>query len=267
MDILKRNLAPITDGAWEEIEEAATQVLKANLSARRFVDVEGPRGWDYNALPLGRLNMIQDERHSGLGYGTRNIQPIVESRVTFDLDVWELDNEVRGAEDIDLEPLEEAARKIAIFEEQAIYQGLEPVYIKGLRESSSQDVQSFEGEPQNILKAISAGVTEFSRAGVEGPYQLICGPELWREMASHHHPMPLTRSVEKLLNTEIVLNPHLEQNLLISRRGGDMKLTLGVDFSIGYNSASAEKVKLFLTESFTFRVVDGAAIIPIEWRR
>lgn len=36
----------------------------------------------------------------------------------FDLDIWELDNEVRGAEDIDLEPLEEAACKIAIFEEQ-----------------------------------------------------------------------------------------------------------------------------------------------------
>lgn len=77
--------------------------------------------------------------------------------------------------------------------------------------------------------------------------------------------MSLVRSIEKLLDTEIILNPHLEQNLLVSKRGGEMKLTLGVDFSIGYNSSDSEKVRLFLTESFTFRVVDGAAIIPIEW--
>jgi uncharacterized linocin/CFP29 family protein len=39
---------------------------------------------------------------------------------------------------------------------------------------------------------------------------------------------------------------------------------LGVDFSLGFVNRSAESVKLFLTESFTFRVVNPEAILRLE---
>jgi len=267
MDILKRKLAPISAAAWEEIDDAARDVLRVNLSGRKIVDFDGPHGWEYSAVPLGRLKALKHRKGVEPEFGIRTIQPLVEARVLFELDVWELDNAVRGAEDIELEPLEEACRKLARFEESAIYEGLKDAGIDGIKASSEHKPLTFSGEARNILTAISSGITQMAGAGVEGPYRLVCGPELWQNISSQDHGYPLTRHIEQLLGGEIILNPFHEDTLLVSTRGGDMKLTVGTDFSIGFNSADAKTVSLFLTESFTFRVVDGNAIIPIDWKK
>lgn len=38
--ILRRSLAPLTEKAWAEVDDQATQILKTQLSARRFVDLD-----------------------------------------------------------------------------------------------------------------------------------------------------------------------------------------------------------------------------------
>ena len=55
MDILKRDLAPITAAAWQAVDSRARQTLTSMLSARRVVDVAGPLGWENAAVPLGRI--------------------------------------------------------------------------------------------------------------------------------------------------------------------------------------------------------------------
>jgi uncharacterized linocin/CFP29 family protein len=42
--MLKRELAPFESSVWNEIDERAAQVLKSYLSARRVVNVQGPKG-------------------------------------------------------------------------------------------------------------------------------------------------------------------------------------------------------------------------------
>ena len=44
MNNLHRELAPISDAAWAQIEEEAKRTLKRYLAGRRVVDVEGPGG-------------------------------------------------------------------------------------------------------------------------------------------------------------------------------------------------------------------------------
>jgi uncharacterized linocin/CFP29 family protein len=51
---------------------------------------------------------------------------------------------------------------------------------------------------------------------------------------------------------------------MISSRGGDFKLTLGQDLSIGYESHTQNEVQLYLTESFVFRVIEPKALIVLE---
>ena len=46
MNNLHRELAPISDAAWAQIEEEAKRTLKRYLAGRRVVDVEGPDGVD-----------------------------------------------------------------------------------------------------------------------------------------------------------------------------------------------------------------------------
>ena len=45
MNHLLRDLAPITDAGWEELEDEARRQLVASLAARKLVDFSGPRGW------------------------------------------------------------------------------------------------------------------------------------------------------------------------------------------------------------------------------
>jgi len=41
---LHRWLAPISDSAWQQIEEEAARTVKRSLAARRVIDVSGPLG-------------------------------------------------------------------------------------------------------------------------------------------------------------------------------------------------------------------------------
>ncbi len=44
MNNLHRELAPISDSAWAQIEEETSRTLKRYLAGRRVVDVKGPAG-------------------------------------------------------------------------------------------------------------------------------------------------------------------------------------------------------------------------------
>jgi len=54
---------------------------------------------------------------------------------------------------------------------------------------------------------------------------------------------------------------------MITQRGGDIELILGQDLAIGYESHTAGKVTLFFTESFTFRVLEPAAVLNFTARK
>ena len=44
MNNLHRELAPVSDAAWAQIEEEAARTFKRNVAGRRVVDVHGPEG-------------------------------------------------------------------------------------------------------------------------------------------------------------------------------------------------------------------------------
>jgi uncharacterized linocin/CFP29 family protein len=52
--------------------------------------------------------------------------------------------------------------------------------------------------------------------------------------------------------------------VVVARRGGDFELTVGQDWSIGYKGHDKENVDLYLTESFTFRVLEPAAACELK---
>jgi uncharacterized linocin/CFP29 family protein len=257
-------MAPVSQEAWKEIDDQATTVFKNVLTARRFADVEGPNGLSYGGVNLGRLDIDGQQKENEVRYGINRFQPLMEIRKSFHLDVWELDNAVRGAEDIDLSALEEAAGEMAEFEEKTIYRGFDKACIKGLKGDSGHQAMSFPGDSNGILKTVADAVSEMRKSFVEGPYNLVVGEDKWQKLMVHTGGYPLKKQVEDLIGGEIVLNFYIDEGYLVSSRGGDFKLTLGQDLSIGYESHSQKDVQLFLTESFTFRVLEPAAVLVLE---
>lgn len=263
MPILKRDVAPITDGAWSVIDEEAKRTLRAHLSARRFVDVVGPHGPEYAGLNIGRVQLPDDHEFEGVRFGIRQVQPLIEMRVPFELNVWELDNVERGAEDPDLDPLADACRRAACFEDRAVYEGFDSGCINGLMKLSPHDKIPLGGGGTDHAEAVAAAVMTMLDAGVDGPFGLVLGSQAYREMVAGGGSYPPLRRLKSVLEGPIIHSRTLEGGLVVSMRGGDMELILGEDFAVGYETHDAQKVRLFVTESFTFRVLDPAAFVVL----
>ncbi len=264
MDILRKSLAPVTQEAWEEINKQAKVVFQNVLTARRFADVEGPKGFEYGGVSLGRLEIGENQKPDAVNYGINRCQPLMELRKSFKLNIWELDNVVRGAEDVDLEAMENAAREIGEFEEKAIYLGFEKACIQGLKEVTGHEKMKFPQEGKDILKSLVAAISKVKDTYVEGPYHLILGTEKWQNLHTYTGGYPLNRQIEDLIGGKIILNPSVDEGFLVSARGGDFQLILGQDLSIGYESHNEREVQLYFTESFTFRTLEPAAVIVLE---
>lgn len=260
MDMLKRTLAPLTLSAWDEIDGRAEEVLKSCLTARKAVKVNGPMGWDFAALSEGRLDLLE-KKDTEVASGVFKVKPLVEVRVSFTLNRWEMDNVTRGAKDIDLRNLEDAVKKIAEFEEKAVYKGFKEGHIKGLSDASAHKKIPFGTTGSEIMEAISKGLLDLKDHFAEAPFVLIVGSEVYKRLNTGTQVYPLFRQIESLIGGKIILNPTIEGAFLFPYNNKNFELTIGQDFAIGYDSHSGETVKLYITESFTFRVLDGNIIV------
>jgi len=263
MDLLRRDLSPLIDVAWAEIDDEARNVLSTNLSGRKVVDLRGPEGWSLPSVNLGRCK--PGATRDGVSWAVRQVLPLIEARVPFKVSRSELDNLARGADAVDLDAVVAAATQAARFEERAIYDGFADAGITGLREASEHDAIKIESaEPGALLDAVTRGLVVFHDAGVVGPHRLVLGPELYKRVLSDNSPYPLRQQLAKLLGHPPIYSPALDgHGLLISTRGGDFELTLGQDLAIGYERSEGDDVHLFMVESFTFRVLGPEAVIAL----
>ena len=85
-------------------------------------------------------------------------------------------------------------------------------------------------------------------------------------MSAHLQGYPVKMQAENILGDQVVLSPYLigkheNEAFMLSQRGGDLEIILGQDMAVGYESHTSDKVKLYYTESFTFRIFEPAAVI------
>lgn len=260
--MLYRDLAPVSQEAWDEMEETLMEVFRTYLSARKVVKVVGPKGFDYNVISEGRLDRIEEE--SGLCHGNYKVLPLTEVRIEFEMNKWELDNIVRGAKDINYDNLEKAAEKVALFEEDAIYNGCEKAQIKGLIKSAEKEDMKFGKDAKEILDSIAEGMIELRRAYQEGPFTLVVGEEAYRRIVSQGSNYPLEKRIENLTGKGIVYSHVLDGALLIPYNHDDLEMTIGQDLSLGYQSSDNKNIRFFITESFAFRVLDPDIIVKYK---
>lgn len=263
MDILKRSLAPITDQAWEAIDQRASSVLKGLLSARRVADVDGPHGWNYHATPLGKLADVGEGPVKGAPFGLRAVMPLLEARIPFSLPTWELDDISRGDKMTDFTALDEAAATLARFEDEVVYNGLENAGVAGLLECSDNETVELEDINQ-LMSALVDAVNTLRSRHVEGPYALLCDTELWKKIVADNSDYPLTKRLAEVLELKLIPSPQVDVSALISLRGGDFEIVLGQDVAVGFESASKDEIRFFFTESFTFKVLTPEAVVPFH---
>lgn len=262
---LFRDRAPITRAGWEEIEKEAKRTLRALLAARRVVDFKGPLGWGASDVEMGRADRIDPPpQATTVQARLRRIQPLVELRIPFEVARAELDAIDRGARDPDLGSVTAAAREIALAEDRAIFHGYTAAQITGICPASAGTAVPLGASHGDYPSAVSTALTKLRDEGIEGPFAVVLSEQLYKDLASRtDEGYPILSHVQRLIDGDVIWAPGLDGGLVISLRGGDFELTVGQDFSIGYLDHTADRVRLYLEESFTFLVLSPQAAVPL----
>ena len=265
MNHLLRDIAPITDAGWEELEDEARRQLVASLAARKLVDFSGPRGWQHSATNLGRTETVGSAVVEGVAPIRRRVLPLVEPRVPFTLSRAELDDIARGAQDADLDDLAQAARRIALAENVAVFNGWEAAGITGITQASPHQPIGITDDLTTCPRHIARAVEVLLSSGVGGPYGLALSPEVYKSVVetTEHGGYPLFDHLRKILDGPLVWAPGVDGGVVLSLRGGDFLFECGQDIAIGYDSHDAENVELYFVESFSFRVATPEAAVAL----
>ena len=265
MNNLKRELAPISAAAWEEIDGEASRVLKLKLAGRKLVDFVGPLGPTGAAVNTGRRERLDKGPVADVEASRRQVLPLVELRAYFDLSREEMDAVERGSKDPELQPLIDAATRIAYAEDNAIFHGYPAGGIQGIDKASGHPSLPISDDYQAYPHTIAEATRLLRLAGVDGPYAIALGPRSYTGLtqAVGDGGYPVLNVVRKLVDGPIVWAPAISGAVVLSLRGGDFELTVGRDLSIAYQSHTDASVRLYLVETMTFRVLTPEAAVAL----
>jgi uncharacterized linocin/CFP29 family protein len=261
MNNLHRELAPVSDEAWAQIEQEAARTFKRHLAGRRVVDVGGPAGLGFSAVGTGRVRGI-DPPGEGVQARLRQVAPLVELRAPFSLNREEIDDVARGAEDADWQPVKDAARQIAFAEDGAIFEGYPAAGIDGIRQGSSNPPVILPTGVKDYPAAIAQALSQLRVAGVDGPYSVLLSADAYTEVSeTSDHGYPIIEHIKRQLTGDIIWAPAISGAIVLTTRGGDFSLHLGQDLAIGYLSHTDTEVSLYLEETLTFLMLTSEAAV------
>jgi uncharacterized linocin/CFP29 family protein len=263
MNNLHRELAPISDAAWAQIEAETSRTLKRYLAGRRVVDVHGPAGSALSAVGTGHLRTIA-AAGEGVTSRQREVKALVELRVLFDLERQMIDDVERGANDSDWQPAKDAARKLAFAEDRAIFEGYAAAGIIGLRQGTSNPQKSLPADVRKYPEAFAQALGQLRLVGVNGPYSVVLSADAYTELAeTSDYGYPVLEHVKRLVEGKIIWAPAIDGAFVVTTRGGDLDLHVGQDASIGYLSHTDTQVRLYLQETFTFLYLTSESSVAL----
>jgi uncharacterized linocin/CFP29 family protein len=182
MNNLHRELAPISEAAWVQIEEETSRTLKRYLAGRRVVDVHGPAGVALSAVGTGHLRSIAASSE-GITARQREVKALIELRVPFELDRQMIDDVERGANDSDWQPAKDAARTLAFAEDRAIFEGYDAAGIVGIRQGTSNPKKPLPADVRKYPEAFAQALSQLRLVGVNGPYHILLSGDAYTELA------------------------------------------------------------------------------------
>jgi uncharacterized linocin/CFP29 family protein len=264
MNNLHRELAPISDAAWSQIEEETTRTLKRYLAGRRLVDVPSPGGSAMGAANTGHLKSISAPA-DGIIANQREVKPLAQLRVPFELSRQDIDDVERGATDSNWQPAKDAAKIIAFAEDRAIFDGYKEAGIEGIREGTSNPIHTLPADVRDYPDAVAHALSQLRMVGVNGPYSVALGEAEYTALAeTRDHGYPVLEHVKRIVDGDLIWAPAIEGAFVLTTRGGDFELDIGQDISIGYLSHTDSMVKLYLQETFVFRVLTSEASVALS---
>lgn len=261
MDHLNRSQAPIGGEFWKTLDEAAVGAARAILTARRFLDVEGPFGVGLTAIEVGDDGPVREETAERAGLIAGRVLAVPLLRKSFALSVRRLAAHGQQGQPLDLTAVERAAEDLAASEEDLIYHG-EPkaglvglLTVPGRQEAAVRDWGSVETALEDVL----AAVTKLGKAGFRGPYALALSPERFNSLFRLYEDSNLSQIKHfNQICARGVFKAPIDGGVVVDPRAG--KIIIGQDLAVGFSRSDGTHHHLYLTESLVLRVDDPGAV-------
>ena len=266
MNRLRRDVAPISERAWQHIDEEAEQTLRHFLSARRVIDFVGPKGWEHGAETLGGADEIPAPAE-GVAGRLRRVLPLVEIRAEFRIDRDELDAIDSGLRAPDLPTVRDAARQLASAEDNAVFHGYKAAGIGGLTGDTQHEPLRITDDYVQYPKTVARAVATLDREGVGGPYAIALGPRCYTGVieTTEHGGYPVLEHIRMIVGGPVISAPAVDGAVVLSTRGGDFSFVSGGDHAIGYLDHDEQSVHLYIEESFTLLNSGPEAAIALAY--
>jgi uncharacterized linocin/CFP29 family protein len=196
---------------------------------------------------------------------TRVVQPMVELRTTFELSRADLEAIDRGACDVDLDAVVDAAKSAALAEDEMVFHGA--AGCPGLTGATPHEPVTISNDYEHYPRFVAQGMARLQDAGVGGPYAIALGPRCYTGVVeeSEMGGYPVLEHLRLILGGPVVRAQAVNGAVVVSLRGGDFELVSGQDLSIGYLDHDAETVRLYLEESLALRICSPEAAIHLAY--
>ena len=267
MEWLRRNAAPLSQKAWNEIDDIAASMFKQTVVVRRIVDFDGPRGWNHVATQLGTFKPATAPKVSGkVRFSVPDVMLLTELRADFAVSWADIDSFERVGPALESKSIEEAARDLALAEDSLVLYGSSGT--PGLLTSTETPhvKMSDWSQPGRLVADLLTAVEQLDTRSIKGPYEAVLSP--------HHYYSYLRQTGEGgvypaakqlgIVIAKVYSSPAVEGAALFSTRGSDLMVTVGGDFTVGYRAHDDKSVHLFCVETIAAQVLTPEAVCVIS---
>lgn len=173
----------LSDAVFARIEEAVFARARSMMTARRFLDFEGPLGAGIESLVVGPVHDTA-LGISGASVSSRRAIPIPTVYASFDLPRRAVDGAMSPGIPLDTSAAEDAAETVALAEEHLLYHGVPEVGLKGILEH--KHVQSVAlsdwSQANGAIGDVIQAADKLDAARVNGPFALVLAPALYNQL-------------------------------------------------------------------------------------
>ena len=118
-DYLNRDAAGMPEALWKRIDQAAQTAAADLLTARRFLDLEGPFGVGLTSVETGSQQYCRPAQANAAGVVASRAIAVPALQQVFDLSIRRVEGHLRMGLPLELSPAREAAEAVARREEES----------------------------------------------------------------------------------------------------------------------------------------------------
>lgn len=267
MDYLNRERAGLPEAVWKAIDEAAIKAARDRLTARRFLDIEGPFGTGLTVIETGNDGYCRQPGPDEAGAVMGRTLPVPMLRRSFQVSIRRIAAHLENGQPLDLAPVQDAAEAVANREEELVYRGQPDFGIAGLLTAEGRqhiDGGDWSAIDRALEDAVGAA-TRLDDAGFRGPYALALSPALYN-MLFRLYPGTDVLQLEHLrrLCGGGIYKAGIDGGVMLDARAG--VLVVGQDLRCGYIGQDGVHHQLYASESIVLRIDDAKAICTISAR-